>query len=299
MSAAKTILITGTSSGFGLSAAVYLTSQGHQVIATMRDLNKQDALFAKLRQHKVSQPLKILPLDVTDHKSIADCQQQLDQAYGGLDVLINNAGFAIAGFFVDLTEKDIRDQMEVNFFGAQNVTRAMLPLLRARRAATIINISSISGLTAYPALGAYNASKWALEGYSESLYYELKPFGIRVALIEPGSYKTKIFYENAHYATHFNNPFSPYYQVSQDLKIFMHKHLKPNHRDPVEIAKLIEKIINHPNSGLRHIPDWQNRTLILLRKILPFSVYSSIVYQISSKGIGAWSQLNKSANSSN
>ena len=113
-----------------------------------------------------------------------------------LDCVVNNAGYGIGGAFEDLTQEEIREQMETNFFGVQNVIREALHLMRNRGEGRIINISSVSGFSASPCFGAYNASKWALEGFSESLRYELKPFGIKVLLIEPGIYKTKILTEN-------------------------------------------------------------------------------------------------------
>jgi NAD(P)-dependent dehydrogenase (short-subunit alcohol dehydrogenase family) len=169
---------------------------------------------------------------------------------------VNNAGFGMSGFFEDLSEEDIRSQMETNFFGAQNVTRTMIPLMRPRRRGKIINISSISGQVAYPCFSAYNASKWAMEAWSEALYYELKLFGINVSLIEPGSYPMNIFYGNARFASRFDDPASPYYEISQYFKKRVRDNVDKNRRDPIEIARLVERLILSNDPPFRNVPDW-------------------------------------------
>ncbi len=192
------VLITGCSSGFGMLAAVRLASGGHAVYATMRNLAKKDDLLAESARR--GGEIRILEREVTIDESIISAVEQIELEEGCIDVLINNAGYAIGGFFEDLTEQEIHDQMETNFFGVQKVTRAVLPLMRKTAAKTnsnpkILNISSVSGRSAFPGMGAYGASKFALEGFSESLYHELLPLGIYVALIEPGAFRTKIFTE--------------------------------------------------------------------------------------------------------
>lgn len=278
----KVVLITGCSSGFGFLTAARLASRGHHVYATMRDLNKQGALINELKERKAD--AKILRLDVRDDASIEAVIKEIGADHGRLDVLVNNAGGAIGGYFEDLTQDEIRKQMEINFFGVQNVTRAALPLMRPHRSGKIINISSISGRYGSPAFGAYNASKWALEGFSESLYFELKPFGLDVVLIEPGAYKTKIFNENKKIAANFSNAESPYFERSQFLKNMIDKHLRDNYRDPEDIAALIEKIIGIKNPSLRYIPEVESRLQITLRSVLPFRLYSWIFQKLLFKG---------------
>ena len=156
----KVVLITGCSSGFGLRIAARLASLDYYVIATMRNLSKQNDLVgeAVLRGGEID----VLRLDVSDINSIKDVVRHIKEKYGRLDVLVNNAGYGIGGFFEDLTQEEIREQIETNFFGVQNVTREAIPLMREQKRGTIVNISSISGLYALPCFGAYNASKWAL-----------------------------------------------------------------------------------------------------------------------------------------
>ncbi len=274
----KIVLITGTSSGFGFLTAVYLASKGHVVYATMRDIRKKDFLVSEVKKN--GQEIRVLPLDVTKPESIAEVIKVIASEKGYLDAVVNNAGYGIGGFFEDLTDEEIRQQMEVNFFGVQNVTREVIALMRSRRKGKIINISSIAGLNASPCFGAYNASKWALEGFSESLHHELKLFGIHVCLIEPGTYRTKIFFDNAKYAKNFDNPGSPYYDMSQHLKKMVLEYVKKTDKDPLRVACMVEKLINQPNPALRNFPDIETRFLLAMRRILPFRLYSGIMQRV-------------------
>jgi len=263
----KVILITGCSSGFGLITAARLAEQGHLVWATMRDLSGKKDLENELARRKTQATVR--ELDVTKIPTIKCVVEEIQKTHGVIDVLINNAGYGIAGFFEDLSDQDIRSQMEVNFFGVQNVCREVVPLMRKRSQGKIINISSIAGQAASPCLGAYNASKWALEGFSESLYYELSLFGISVVLVEPGLYPTHIFTKNAHYAKDFDDPQSAYYPINQKLKSISQQSVKNAKRDPEEVAKLIANIINDPHPRMRYVSDLASWTRVMLQKILP------------------------------
>jgi len=274
----KVILITGCSSGFGLLTASRLAAHGHTVIATMRNLGKRQALLDETRERDTN--LQILPLDVTDTKSIKMTVTAVEAQHGRIDVLVNNAGYGIGGFFEDLTQEEIRAQLDTNFFGLQNVTREVIPIMRRQRQGKIINISSIAGLYALPSFGAYNASKWALEGFSESLYYEMKLFGINVCLIEPGTYRTTIFFENKRYAKNFNNPQSPYYKYSKYFSEAVDKYVAADKKNPEDIAILVEKVVNTKNPSFRNIPNIQSKILWTLRRLLPFRVFSGILYRL-------------------
>lgn len=270
----KVILITGCSSGFGLLAAARLAAKGHFVWATMRDLSKikdlQEALFKNNAQAFIRQ------LDVTNPQNIKMVVDEINQRHGHIDVVVNNAGFGIAGFFEDLTQDEIRSVMETNFFGVQNVCREVIPLMRKHSRGKIINISSIAGQVATPCLGAYNASKWALEAFSESLYYEMGLFGIQVVLVEPGSYATKIFSKAQDYSRGFDNAQSPYFKFSQRIKEIAKEKLENLKRDPEHVAILIEKIINDPRPQLRYISDFSSASRVWAQKILPTSLSARI-----------------------
>ncbi len=271
----KVILITGCSSGFGFLTAARLSTRGHFVFATMRDLERRFPLEEEVKRR--GGVVNFLPLDVTDQASIKTVISHIGSQYGHIDVLINNAGLGLGGFFEDLSDQDIRKQMEVNFFGVQNVTRQVIPFMRTKRRGKIINISSVAGFSSSPCLGAYNASKWALEGFSESLRQELKFFGIDVLLVEPGTYKTKIFYENAHYAKNYSNPHSPYFLISLFLERKVRRYVDNLKKDPEDVARLIEKLIEKKHPPFRSHPDWESRMLFLFKRIIPYRIYERIL----------------------
>ena len=267
----KVILITGTSSGFGLLTSARWASRGHFVYATMRDLSKQQLLLDEVA--KRGGQVQVRELDVTKPATIKKVIDEIKDRHYHIDVLVNNAGFGLGGFFEDLSEDEIRQQMEVNFFGVQNVCRQVIPLMRQRKQGKIINMSSIAGQTASPCFSTYNASKWALEGFSESLHHEMKLFGVDVVLVEPGSYPTKIFFENARYAKNFDNPQSSYHTLNQHLKNMTLDYIHQLKKNPEEVAVLIEKIINTENPKLRYISDFSSWLHVFWHKILPDSIY--------------------------
>jgi len=245
------VLITGCSSGFGYLGAIHLAEKGYQVIATMRDLAKGDELESEIKKRDL--PITVHRLDVTDLDSIDSCVREIDRKYGRLDVLVNNAGYGIGGFFEDLSDREYRDQMETNFFGVLNMVRATLPLLRKSGDARIINISSVAGLTTTPGMGAYNVSKWAVEAFSESLRQELALHGIKVLLIEPGPYPTKVLRENTRFAEKALDPQSPNYQYTQKLYEKYKERSATLKSDPMQIVRLIAKLISAKNPSFRNV----------------------------------------------
>jgi NAD(P)-dependent dehydrogenase (short-subunit alcohol dehydrogenase family) len=187
------VLITGTSSGIGLSAAIECAAAGHRVIATLRDLDRRGELEKAAAARNVS--VSVEQLDVTAEGIDAKIRE-LILKYGPIYGLVNNAGIAVAGAFEELSDADMRGQFETNVFGLMAVTRAVIPAMRAAQRGRIINVSSVSGRIGLPGLSAYAASKHALEGFSEALRWELELFGIQVCLVEPGMFKTPIFFGN-------------------------------------------------------------------------------------------------------
>ena len=179
----KTIFITGTSSGIGKATAKYFHQQGWNVIATMRKPENESEL-------KEDSRLKILALDVESPQSIEAAIQQGISHFGKVDVLLNNAGYGAYGPLEAGTDQEIRRQYNVNFFGVIDCIKAILPHFKSNKNGMIINITSIGGLMTLPLFGVYNSSKFALEGLSEGLWFDLKPFGIKVKVIEPGGIKT-------------------------------------------------------------------------------------------------------------
>lgn len=182
---AKNWFITGTSRGFGREWAMAALERGDRVAATARRTETLKDLVDRYGD-------RVLPiaLDVTSKKDATRAVDEAQEKLGRLDVVVNNAGFGLFGMIEEVSEKQARDQIETNVFGALWVTQAALPHLRAQRSGHILQVSSIGGITAFPGLGLYHASKWALEGLSQSLAAEVAEFGIRVTIIEPGGYET-------------------------------------------------------------------------------------------------------------
>lgn len=182
---AKVWFITGTSRGFGREWTAAALERGDKVAATARDVSTLDDLVAKY-----GDALLPIALDVTDRDADFAAVQAAHEHFGRLDVVVNNAGYGQFGFVEELSEAEARDQIETNVFGALWITQAALPYLRAQGGGHIIQVSSIGGISAFAGLGAYHASKWALEGFSQSLAAEVERFGIHVTLIEPGGFST-------------------------------------------------------------------------------------------------------------
>jgi len=181
----RTWFITGTSRGFGREWAAAALAVGDRVAAAARDVTAIEDLAAKYRD-----ALLPLTLDVTDRSACFTAVREAHRRLGRLDVVVNNAGYAQQGMVEELTEADVRDELDTNFLGALWVTQAALPLLRDQGSGHIIQVSSVGGILAFAGMGMYNASKWALEGLSEALAAEVAQFGIRVTLIEPGGFAT-------------------------------------------------------------------------------------------------------------
>ena len=181
----KTWFITGTSRGFGREWTEAALDRGDRVAATARDISTLDDLV-----EKYGEAILPLQLDVTDREADFAAVEAAHRTFGQLDVVVNNAGYGHFGFVEELTEDEIRAQMETNLFGALWVTQAALPILRAQGSGHIVQVSSIGGISAFPGIGAYHASKWALEGLSQALAAEVAGFGVKVTLVEPGGFAT-------------------------------------------------------------------------------------------------------------
>jgi NAD(P)-dependent dehydrogenase (short-subunit alcohol dehydrogenase family) len=181
----KTWFITGASKGFGREWTEAALERGDNVAGTARNLDDLDGLV-----ENYGDAFLPIQLDVTDRNADFAAVGKAAEHFGQLDVVINNAGYGHFGMIEELSEDDVRSQMETNFFGALWITQAALPIMRAQGSGHIIQVSSIGGISAFPTVGAYHASKWALEGFSQSLSQEVAGFGIHVTLIEPGGYST-------------------------------------------------------------------------------------------------------------
>lgn len=212
----KIAVITGTSSGFGLFTAVELARQGFEVVATMRDLGRRSYLEEAAARAGVGAKMDVRKLDVTEFDRIPILVAEVLGDYKRIDVLVNNAGFAMAGFAEDLELEEIRLQFETNFFGAVAMTKAVLPAMRAQESGHIIMLSSVGGQHGSPVISSYSASKHALEGWSESLRLEVGSLGIKVVLIEPGAFQTDIWTRNAKLGERVSDAASPNLERAED-----------------------------------------------------------------------------------
>src|SRR5271170_6193484 len=181
----KVWLITGSSRGIGRQLAEAVLASGHRLIATARKPAQLNDL-----QKKYGEQVRTIALDVTDPIAACSAVHSAIEAFGRLDVVVNNAGYGNIAPIEDLTDEDLRAQMDTNFYGVVNVTRAAIPILRAQRSGHIIQISSIGGRLGSPGLSGYQSAKWAVEGFSEVLSKEVAPFGIKVTIVEPGGFRT-------------------------------------------------------------------------------------------------------------
>ena len=183
--------ITGAGRGLGIDIARSALAAGHKVVATGRNAEK---VLAAIGEHK---NLLTVALDITDPAAAADAAQAAVDRFGGVDVLVNNAGNFYAGYFENISDEQLRRQMETNFFGPLNVTRAILPVMRRHRSGQVITITSAAGLIGQEFCAAYAPSKFALEGWMESLRYDVAPYGIRTMAVEPGFFRTELLVEGA------------------------------------------------------------------------------------------------------
>src|SRR5919206_3008388 len=184
----KVAIVTGSSSGIGFETSLLLARNGFFTYATMRNLDKYDRINELKQKQRL--PLEVLKLDVTDDKTVNEAIEKVTNEQGRIDVLVNNAGYALVGPLEELSIQELKEQFETNVFGVIRVTKSVLPIMRKQRDGIIVNVSSIAGRIGFPLTSAYVSSKFALEGLSESIAYELEQFGIRVLLIEPGVIKT-------------------------------------------------------------------------------------------------------------
>lgn len=249
----KVAVVTGSSSGIGFETSLLLARKGFYTYATMRNLNKS----VKIEEiaEKEDLHLKVLKLDVTDDESVKDAIRQIIDESPRIDVLVNNAGYGVMGAVEDLSMNDFKSQFETNFFGAIRVTKEVIPIMRKQGNGNIINVSSVGGIIGLPLNSAYISSKFALEGWSESMRYELEQFGIDVTLIEPGVVKTN-FFENVvinNNTGSTDNKTSAYSQLTQKLfEGFVPMLTSSTSSLPLDVAEVIYQAIESNNREVRY-----------------------------------------------
>ena len=270
----KIAVITGTSSGFGLLTSIELAKAGFRVVASMRDLGRRERLDQAVSAAGVAAKIDVRELDVTRFETMPPFMESVGRDYGRVDVLVNNAGFPVAGFAEDIKLEELRLQFETNFFGAVALTKAVLPTMRQQRSGHIIQVSSIVGLQGAVTVSSYSASKHALEGWSESLRLELNPLGIKVVLVEPGAFQTDIWTRSAVMGKEATKPTSPNLQRSLNMRERITKIPKD---DPAIVARAIAAIAQDPHPRLRYLVGRDAKVQLAMKRILPWKWYEKVV----------------------
>lgn len=268
----RVVLVTGASSGIGLASASYLASRGFRVYGTSRRVPENETVLTTGQATAQGQAAQIimLTMDVTSDQSVKQGVQRILSREGRLDIAINNAGMGIAGPVEKTAVEEARRQLEVNFFGAFRVCREVLPPMRQQGGGYIVNIGSIAGVIAIPYQAMYCASKFALEGLSESMRLEVRPFGVKVSVVQPGDHRTALTANRqctaaAHEDLAYKRPF--------DAALAQTAHDEQAGPGPEKVARLVHRIVNLPNPRLRYTvgPPVQ-RAAVWLKRAFPYSL---------------------------
>jgi len=245
----KVAVVTGCSSGIGHEISLILARNGFTTYATMRNLQKGSDLKSIAEDEKL--PLHFTQLDVTDENSVKRAIQTIYDEAGRIDLLVNNAGYGLTGAFEDLSIDEIKTQYETNVFGLIRTTQAVLPIMRKQRSGLIVNISSGAGRFGFPTGSAYVSTKFAVEGLTESMSYEVESFGIKVILIEPGMIKTN-FFNSSVLAKKSQDPNSPYAPLMTGMKNSIDKVME-NASTPQYVAEVVFDAVTNENPKLRYL----------------------------------------------
>ncbi len=270
------VLVTGASSGIGKATALFLAERGYTVIATSRVASRLDDLHSEAKQRGAS--VIGVELNINSEDSVAFTVPELIERHGAIDVLVNNAGFGLWGPVEVLSTAELKHQFETNYFAAVRMIQAVLPAMLEQRSGTIVNISSALGRMGTPFNGAYVSSKFALEGISESLKTEVQPFGIRVAMVEPGLFRTN-FPDNsmrgeaADGKNMENTAYAPYIRKYNDHREMFHRF----GGDPVRVAKVVHKVISSRSPNFRNPVGLDARAGTLAARLLPERIYWRIL----------------------
>lgn len=270
----RVALVTGTSSGFGMLTVLELARKRFRVIATMRNLEAAIELQQRAEREGLMSRIELHQLDVTDHAAIEQVVAEIVRVHQRIDVLVNNAGFAMGGFVEEVPMEEWRQQMETNFFGLIAVSKSVIPIMRTQRSGMIINISSVSGRVGFPGYAPYASSKFAVEGFSESLRHELAPFGVKVVLVEPGAYRTPIWDKGLAQLT--SSAHSPYAERLNAIVRYSRKTAEAA-PDPQQVADTISMLVDSRAPKLRYPLGRGARIAILGKALLPWKWFEWMI----------------------
>lgn len=269
----RTVLVTGASSGIGSATALYMAEKGFAVIGTSRAQARLAGMEEETRRRRL--PFTAVELDINSDSAVEDTLPRLISEHGAIDVLVNNAGYGLWGPAQSLSNGEIRAQMDTNFFAPFRLMKAVLPAMIERRSGTIVNVSSILGRIGTPFNGAYVASKFALEGLSESMRVELWPFGVRVALLEPGYIRTN-FHENQVIAAQADStdlPYGPYTEAYRSRR----RTYAWLGTDPIKVAKTVHKIARSKRPRFRYSVNPEATMGALGARFMPERLFQSLL----------------------
>ena len=233
----KVALVTGSSSGIGFETALALARENYFTYASMRNISKAGKIQEIAKKENLN--LKVIELDVDKEDSIKSAVKKIQEQKGRIDVLVNNAGYGLFGCIEDITMDELKAQFQTNFFGIVSLIQEIAPIMRKQGSGIIVNISSVAGRIGFPGTPAYISSKFALEGLSECMRYELSPFGIKTIIIEPGVIQTNFF---SSMKVAYGKPGSPYKEITEKVMNGV-KMMAEMGTPPVEVAKTIMKAI--------------------------------------------------------
>ncbi|HYX55481.1 MAG TPA: SDR family oxidoreductase [Nitrososphaeraceae archaeon] len=271
-------VVTGSSSGIGFETALTSARNGFYTYATMRNLEKSKNITEIANTEKL--PLQVVQLDVNDDRSVKDAIDKIVAENKRIDLLVNNAGYGLFGSLEDISIEEIKAQFETNFFGVIRVTQQVLPVMRKQNSGTIVNVSSVGGRIGIPVLSAYQSTKFALEGLSESMSYELEPFGIRVVIIEPGFIRTNIINSSTSAKKDLDSK-SSYFSLTQKVKNHFKSMIEnaSSSSPPEEVAKVILQAITSENPQLRYTVGNDAATIIQARMNMPDKEFKKMIMQ--------------------
>ena len=269
----ENVLITGASSGIGLATAVYLAEKGFVVIGTSRAAERLTRLTEEASRRNLH--IAAVELDINSDERVAETLPRLIGEHGSIDVLVNNAGYGLWGPVESLTMEELKAQFETNLFAAVRLTQAVLPGMIERGRGTIVNISSIQGRIGTPFNGAYAASKFALEGLSESMRVELWPFGVRVVVVEPGAFRTG-FQANQVIAERALSEDLPYTDYIESYRA-RHERFERLYTDPIKVARVVRKIIRSRRPAFRYPVGLEARLGFLGARVLPERLFRALL----------------------
>jgi NAD(P)-dependent dehydrogenase (short-subunit alcohol dehydrogenase family) len=270
-------VVTGSSSGIGLATSLALARNGYLTYATMRNLAKRDSVQSTAEKQHLS--IRTVQLDVTDENSVKNAIQSILSESGRIDLLVNNAGYGLTGALEDIGIDEIRALYETNLFGVIRVTQAVLPTMRKQGSGRIINISSGAGRIGYPGGSAYVSSKFALEGLSESMAYEIEQFGIRTVLVEPGFVRTN-FGENIVITKKAQDPNSPYSQMMMQMKSSSYRRrMIENASDADLVASVVVEAATAKEPNLRYLAGKDVQQMVAAKKNMSDEEFQKMIRQ--------------------